>query len=46
MYIGGLAEPADAEETLMLLCLADRFAISSCMEPLDEMVNDGFCRAI
>lgn len=39
MYTGGLAEPADAEETVTLLCLADRFAISSCMEPLAEALK-------
>ncbi|CAM6084886.1 unnamed protein product [Calypogeia fissa] len=39
MYTGGLAEPADAEETVTLLGLADRFAISSCMEPLAEALK-------
>lgn len=36
MYTGHLREPLNAETTVMLLCLADRFAISSCMEPLVE----------
>lgn len=36
MYTGHLREPSNAESAVMLLCLADRFAIFSCMEPLVE----------
>ncbi|MCO5547335.1 hypothetical protein L7F22_000784 [Adiantum nelumboides] len=36
MYTGHLRELSNAESAVMLLCLADRFAIFSCMEPLVE----------
>jgi len=39
MYTGRLGEPIDAEATITLLCLADRFAISSCMEPLAKVLK-------
>lgn len=39
MYTGRLAEPVDVEGTVTLLCLADRFAISSCMEPLANVLK-------
>lgn len=39
MYTGRLAEPVDAEGTITLLCLADRFAISSCMDPLARVLK-------
>eukprot|EP00250_Pteridium_aquilinum_P009782 c18932_g1_i1 orf=125-1522(-) len=37
MYTGQFREPSNAETTVMLLCLADRFAITSCMELLVEI---------
>lgn len=37
MYTGHLQEPSNAETAIVLLCLADRFAISSCMEPLVDI---------
>lgn len=39
MYTGRLTEPVDVEGTVTLLCLADRFAISSCMEPLANVLK-------
>ncbi|KAH7427190.1 hypothetical protein KP509_10G033700 [Ceratopteris richardii] len=36
MYTGKLQTPSNAEGVVMLLCLADRFAICSCMGPLVE----------
>ncbi len=39
MYTGRLGEPIDAEATITLLCVADRFAISSCMEPLAKLLK-------
>ncbi len=39
MYTGRLREPIDAEATITLLCLADCFAISSCMEPLAKVLK-------
>ncbi|KAG0563452.1 hypothetical protein KC19_8G032600 [Ceratodon purpureus] len=39
MYTGRLSEPQDVESTITLLCLADRFAISSCMEPLARVLK-------
>jgi hypothetical protein len=39
MYTGRLGEPIDAEATITLLCLADRFGISSCMEPLAKVLK-------
>lgn len=39
MYTGRLSEPLDIEATVMLLRLADRFAISSCMEPLAKILK-------
>ncbi|KAJ7559594.1 hypothetical protein O6H91_04G092600 [Diphasiastrum complanatum] len=40
MYTGRLVELLDAESTITLLSLADRFAISSCMEPLAEVLKN------
>lgn len=37
MYTGHLREPYNAETAILLLCLADRFAISSCMDPLVDV---------
>lgn len=39
MYTGRLPEPLNVEGTITLLCLADRFAISSCMEPLAKVLK-------
>eukprot|EP01018_Ginkgo_biloba_P019076 Gb_40761 [translate_table: standard] len=39
MYTGRLREPSDTENTITLLCLADRFAISSCMESLADILK-------
>ncbi|XP_024522144.1 BTB/POZ domain-containing protein At2g46260-like [Selaginella moellendorffii] len=39
MYTGRLMEPPDADSTIILLTLADRFAISSCMKPLADVLN-------
>jgi hypothetical protein len=39
MYTGPLGEPIDVEATITLLRLADRFGISSCMEPLAKVLK-------
>lgn len=39
MYTGRLANPSNAAGAIVLLTLADRFAISSCMEPLANLLK-------
>eukprot|EP01018_Ginkgo_biloba_P033258 Gb_16774 [translate_table: standard] len=39
MYNGHLKDPLDVESTVILLRLADRFAITSCMKPLAEALK-------
>lgn len=39
MYTGHLKDPLDAESTISLLRLADRFAITSCMKGLAEVLQ-------